>query len=112
MSPAYLEAIERCDLMIGEVVAWVRESGLWDRTLIIVTADHGGFAKTHRGEHPADIAIPWIVSGGLAAGAELPPRVMIYDAAPTILRTLGLPIPEGIDGRALEGLKAYPDIAR
>lgn len=112
MSPGYIAAIHRCDGMVGELVAWVRESGLWDSTLIIITADHGGSGTTHNGEHPEDIQIPWIVSGGLGAGAELPERVMIYDTAPTVLRMLGLPIPEGLDGRPIEGLRTHPDVGR
>ncbi|MHC4064127.1 MAG: alkaline phosphatase family protein [Planctomycetota bacterium] len=112
MSPAYLKAISRADRMVGQVVEWLRSAGKWERTLIIITADHGGFAKTHRGEHPADVAIPWIVSGGLARRAELPDRVHICDTAPTILRMLGLPVPSNLDGAAVEGLRTYPVSSR
>ncbi len=109
MSVDYLSALTRADRVVGQVVSWVRDSDLWSRTLIIVTADHGGFDKTHNGRHPGDTVIPWITSGGLAEGADLPDKVMIYDTAPTALRMLGLPIPAGLDGRAVEGFKTYPD---
>jgi len=112
MSPAYLKALSRDDRMIGQVVDWVRERGMWERTLILISADHGGFAKGHSGGHPADVAIPWIVSGGLAKGAKLPARVYLQDTAPTVLRMLGLPLPPNLDGRPVDGLQTYPVSSR
>jgi hypothetical protein len=108
MSGSYLRAIARADQMVGEVVQWVHDNDLWDRTLIIISADHGGHGRTHKGEHPADLTIPWIVGGGLAVEARLEGRIDIYDTAPTILQVLGLPIPEGLDGAAVPGLACYP----
>ena len=98
MSPAYLRAIERADRMVGEVVGWIRAKRMWSRTLIIVSADHGGHDKTHNGEHPDDIIIPWITSGGALPSRVLPDGARIHDIAPTILHALGLPIPEHLDG--------------
>jgi len=112
MSPAYLRALSRADRMIGEVVGWIRERGMWERTLIVLTADHGGYAKGHNGWHPADVAIPWIASGGLAHGAKLPARVCIQDTAPTVLRMLGLPLSANLDGQAVDGLQTYPVSSR
>lgn len=104
MSPAYLAALSRADHMVGQVVAWVREKGMWDQTLLIVSADHGGSGKTHRSENESDMVIPWIASGGVARGKHLPDRAMIHDIAPTVLAALGLPIPDGCEGHALTPL--------
>jgi predicted AlkP superfamily pyrophosphatase or phosphodiesterase len=98
MSPAYLRAIERADAMVGEVVTWVRSKGVWDRTLILISADHGGYGKTHLGDHPEDTVVPWIASGGAVYGRSLPDGLRITDLAPTILYALDLPLPENLDG--------------
>ena len=98
MSPAYLRAIERTDRMVGDVVAWVRAKGLWPRTLIILTADHGGHGKTHSGDHPDDVIIPWIASGGAVRCRTLPEGLRIHDIGPTVLYALGRPVPDNLDG--------------
>lgn len=110
MSPQYLDAIHRADRMVGEAVAWVRGRGLWDRTLILLSADHGGSGKTHKVGLESDMIIPWIASGGLARGRELPDGAQIHDIAPTVLAALGLPIPESCEGVAMAPLIA-PELA-
>ena len=103
MSPPYLDAIARADAMVGQVVDWVRGKGLWNDTLILVSADHGGSGKTHRVGKETDMMIPWIASGGQARGRTLPDGVMIHDIAPTVLMALGLPMPETCEGKARLG---------
>jgi predicted AlkP superfamily pyrophosphatase or phosphodiesterase len=103
-SPAYLDALARDDAMVGNVVDWLRTRGVWDRALIIVSADHGGHEKTHTGEQPEDTVIPWIVAGGAVRSHALPDGLRITDIAPTILQALGLPLPANLDGAPVRSL--------
>ena len=110
-SSAYLDALARDDAMVGDVMAWLRARGVWDRALIIISADHGGHEKTHTGEQPEDIVVPWIASGGAVRSHTLPDGLRITDIAPTILHALGLPLPADLDGapvRSLFGTAAQP----
>jgi arylsulfatase A-like enzyme len=48
---------------VGKVVAALKENGLYDSTLIILTADHGGAARSHGKDDPRSRHIPWIAVG-------------------------------------------------
>jgi len=102
MSPDQLQVISTADGYIGEIVAALEGSGYLDKTLLIVTADHGGHDKGHLNLPPApeDVTIPWLAAGpGVTAGITITQNVMIYDTAATALHALGLPRPEVWDGQ-------------
>jgi predicted AlkP superfamily pyrophosphatase or phosphodiesterase len=93
LSPEQLSVVFRADEAIGELLPV-----LDDETLLIVTADHGGHNLTHGTSNPADMTIPWIISGkGIQAG-ELATPVHITDTAATAAYALGLSIPAEWDG--------------
>jgi predicted AlkP superfamily pyrophosphatase or phosphodiesterase len=106
-SPAQLQAVAEADAALGLLFDGLRQAGLWQGTLVIVTADHGGHDRVHGSADPRDTTIPWIVHGpGIRRGLELQGPVRVYDTAPTALWALGLPLPEGWDGRpVLEALE-------
>jgi predicted AlkP superfamily pyrophosphatase or phosphodiesterase len=62
-SPKQIAAMEEIDAGIGTVVAALKKSGLYDSTLIILTADHGGAARSHGKDDPRSRHIPWIAVG-------------------------------------------------
>jgi arylsulfatase A-like enzyme len=73
------------------MLAALKDAGMTDRTIVLITADHGGVGKKHGGATMAEIEIPWILSGpGVAAGRELRKPVRTYDTAPTIAHILGV----------------------
>jgi arylsulfatase A-like enzyme len=100
MSPAYLEGVEHSDKCLGTLLAAVDSSGLADRTLIIVTADHGGHGHAHSGSREqVDRQIPWIVRGpGVKRGVVLDGTIVTVDTAATVLSALKLPLPDKIAG--------------
>ncbi len=91
----------------------LRRLGVADRTLVIVTADHGeelldhgnvGHASTSLTAtlYDEELRIPLILSWP----ARILPRriadlVQLVDVMPTVLDLLDLPIPEGVQGRSL-----------
>ncbi len=99
-SDEFLMALRRCDGATGTIVAALKRNGQWAKTLLIVTADHGGRDRTHGTANPEDVRIPWIAAGGLAAKAgELNEPVRTMDTAATALAALGLSVPNDWDGK-------------
>ena len=73
------------------------------KTLLIITADHGGKGDTHKGDHPYVTTIPWLAVGEqMKQGYAIQEQVNIYDTAPTVLKALGIKQPENIDGNVIE----------
>lgn len=98
MSRAQLRAYKNDDRSLGLLLDVMKDGGIYDDALIIVTSDHGGHDTTHGTELPGDMTIPWIVSGPRIAPGELETQVYIMDTAATIAFALGLPIPPDWDG--------------
>lgn len=103
----YDGAIAFVDAQVGRLIDGLRERGLLDRTLVIVTADHGESLMEH-GEFShftvyEEVArVPLVVRfpAGAAARRETA-RVGLVDLVPTILETVGLDPPDAIQGASL-----------
>ena len=107
MSPGQLLAIGLTDRLIGQVVAGLEAGGYAERTLLIVTSDHGGTGKAHGSAAPEDTTVPWLAVGpGVPAGHSLEQEIVTYDTAATILYALNLPLPPRWDGRPV--LEIFP----
>jgi arylsulfatase A-like enzyme len=103
----YDSEIAFTDHHIGRVLAWLRDRGLFDQTLIVLTSDHGeeflehtqiGHGKTMYEEV---IGVPLIVRfpGGGASVVDRP--VALVDVFPTILELLDLDPLGHLDGVSL-----------
>lgn len=91
MSKPYLRAIEDVDRAIGVLLKGFKDLGLYERTAFIVTADHGGHAKTHGTAMPEDMTIPWIAAGpGIKTGYDIKQPVSLIDTAATVMRAFGI----------------------
>lgn len=101
MSPEYLRAVRRADGCVRDLLETLTARGDLDRTLVVVTADHGGHGRSHGSARRVDRRIPWMAYGGPAqAGASIE-RVDTRDTAATVLEALGLPRPSTMDGRPI-----------
>lgn len=99
-SPQYFTAIEEADALVGKIVDALREAGISDRTIILITADHGGTGKGHGKPVLRQLEIPWIISGpGVARGKRIESQVLTYDTAATAAYVLGLDPPAAWRGR-------------
>ncbi|MEM7307817.1 MAG: sulfatase [Planctomycetota bacterium] len=106
----YAAEVAYTDAQFGALVAGLRELGLYDRMLLVVTADHGEeFGEHGRFEHgktlyEEQLRVPLIVKlpGARAGGTERGVAEHV-DVLPTVLGELGLALPRGVAGRDLFG---------
>jgi arylsulfatase A-like enzyme len=110
MRALYAGAVTMVDTWFGKFVDKLRELGLLDNTLLILTSDHG-----HKlGEHGLAGKIPdamyWELMDaplmirhpqGIGAGKRSDGLVQHQDIAPTILGFLGIEPPSDLDGKDL-----------
>ncbi len=99
------------EALISNLLKWLKEKELFDRTMIILTSDHGEEFYDHgawvHGAHlyQESIRVPLIIKfpEGLFRGEKVDKIVRITDIAPTIFEYLKLKklIPAGWDGRSL-----------
>lgn len=90
-SPEYYQAVEVADNLIGQAIEGLKQAKMWEGTLLLVTADHGGKGTKHGGFTMEEIEIPWILVGpGVSPGHELKTYVNTYDTAATIAYALGV----------------------
>jgi arylsulfatase A-like enzyme len=109
----YDAEIAHLDARLGELFSFMRQRGLYDDTLIIVTADHG----EHFGEHgmyshvaslyEPVVHVPLIVKWprGMTGPAARDELVQLTDIVPTILEVAEVPAPhqDKLFGRSLAG---------
>jgi predicted AlkP superfamily pyrophosphatase or phosphodiesterase len=98
MSREQFKAYAGDDRSFGRLVQSLKDHGMYDSTIIIVTSDHGGHDTTHGTDSVEDMTIPWIISGPRVLPAVLQTQVRIMDTAATIAYVLGLPQQPEWDG--------------
>ena len=103
------------DDRVGRVLRYLKEQGLYDSTMIIVTADHGeAFMEHGYFEHGEDllysemIRVPLILKfpGGEYGGRWIETPAQVIDILPTLQDYFGLPASQAIGGASLLGLIA------
>lgn len=107
----YDASIFFADSMIGELVNRMQASGTLDRTIFLVTSDHGeqfgehGLAGHGKSLHLELLHVPLIVRapGRVPAGQRVPQVVSLRDVPATLLGLAGLSDPR-ITGRSLASL--------
>lgn len=105
----YDGGISAIDFHVGEVLARLRELGLYDNTLILITADHGeAFGEHNLMEHgfgplyEDQIRIPLLVKyPGQHEARRSDAPVSQVDFLPTILEAAGIAAPPGLQGQSL-----------
>ena len=111
LKAVYYGLMSRVDAEIGVLMAFLRSSGLIDRTLIIFTSDHGEEMGDHwllgkGGYFDGSYHTPLIVRDPRAeADASRGLRVEAFtehvDIMPTLLEAIGVEVPRECDGRSL-----------
>ena len=106
----YDGAIAYMDDQLKRVFDDLRERGLFERSLVIVAADHGEGFGDHatfghgHGVYQDEVHAPLIVKlPGEHAGRRIATAVSLVDVMPTVLAVLGLPPARAVDGVPLLG---------
>jgi predicted AlkP superfamily pyrophosphatase or phosphodiesterase len=110
-TPEQLKAVHVVDEGVGQVIRALREQGLYDRTLIIFTADHGGAGRTHGANDPRSRHIPWIaVAPGVRRDYDLTlDRDLVINTEDTYATAcwhLGIKPADGVDGKPIRQIMA------
>jgi predicted AlkP superfamily pyrophosphatase or phosphodiesterase len=92
-SPEYYRAVREVDGLIGGIVAALKEAGLYEKTIVVMTADHGGSGTSHGGESMEELEIPLILRGPGVRHVEIKTFVNTYDLAPTLAWIFGVKPP-------------------
>lgn len=102
----YLLQTEFVDREVGRLIAHLKATGLWDKAIVVITADHGNSWRTtdRRTAVPAnliDIApVPvFIKAPGQQHGRISDEYLQTVDVLPTVLQLAHIPIPWAHDGR-------------
>lgn len=87
----YYKSLHQVDTSIGNIISTLKEEGILNETLIIVSADHGGKKKSHGPDEPIYREIPFIVFGpNIKQGNTIQEKIRIIDIVPTIAAFLGI----------------------
>ncbi len=97
------------DQLLGQTRAVLEEAGIWDDSLVVVTADHGVSFRTGQSlravdrERPSDVMqVPlFIKTTGQRKGLIRDDNVETVDILPTLATSLGIEPPWAFDGRSL-----------
>jgi arylsulfatase A-like enzyme len=97
------------DHEIGAIVEALKRLRLYDRTLIVVSADHGeefgehGFTRHGHTLYQGLLHVPFVVKlpGSAHRGSRSDATAINLDLAPTLLDVAGLPVPPSFQGTSL-----------
>ena len=115
----YTGGVLAADRWLGRLIDALRQQGVYDRTILVVTSDHGEEFGDHTREFWYDmhghstyeevIHVPLLIKlpGGYAGGTRVPTVVETVDVMPTILDVLKIvPSKNEMQGRSLAPLWA------
>jgi arylsulfatase A-like enzyme len=109
----YDSGIRYTDTQIGKLISWLKKCGLFEKTLVIITSDHGeNFdrlrTKEGAGSHgntlyDSEIHVPLILGGAVPFDQRLAitDQVSSSDILPTIMDFLNIPISKKVRGISL-----------
>jgi arylsulfatase A-like enzyme/Tfp pilus assembly protein PilF len=110
----YVGEVAYTDRVVGRLVAWLKGAGAWDRTVLVLLADHGESLGEH-GEnahtffvYDATQHVPLVVRTPWGDVGRSRSQVSTADVTPTVLDLVGLPPQPGTDGRSLARLVLHP----
>jgi hypothetical protein len=98
------------DRLLGDALGQMKASGLWDKALVIVVADHGGSIRPGQSRRPitkdnfGDIAnVPLFIKRPGQDEAKVSDElVTTLDVVPTIIKVLGLETDWQFDGKPVD----------
>jgi len=110
----YDAALKHVDAEVGALLDTLAQNGLAERTLVIVTSDHGeemferGYLQHGKTVQREVLRIPLLMRVPGRAAARLATPAMQVDVAPTLLAALGFALDPRFEGHDLLGAKLPP----
>lgn len=109
---AYEGEIEVADACVGTLIAELRRLGVYERSTIVLTSDHGeGLGEHGELEHGIllyreALQVPLVVKlpGGRRAGTRVAAPAQLIDLLPTLGEVVGFGVPPGLLGQSLFSL--------
>ncbi len=110
-SRPYDGEVAYCDQQIGRLTAFLKDQGLYDRSTIVLTSDHGeSFGEHQEFTHgfflyDTTLLVPLIIKPSAALGPvkEVSSQVSTVDIFPTVLQIANVAAPPKIAGHSLLG---------
>lgn len=100
---AYYSMLTRVDKAVGEIVRAVKEAGIYDNTIFIITSDHGGINKGHGGMTLEEMETPFVVCGkNIRKGYVMKDPMMQFDTAATIAYMFNAKLPKCWRGQPMK----------
>ena len=98
----YLESLSRADECLGEVMASLKENGLWDDTILLFTTDHGlAVPGAKCNMYDSGIGVAFILRRPGQKHAVCDALCSQIDLFPTVCDLLGVKKPEWLEGRSM-----------
>lgn len=100
----YLAEVKRFDQRVEHAIATLKEKGLYDNTLIIITSDNGRpFPRAKANCYDGSSRIPLVMRWGnhFKNGSRYPELISLVNIAPTLLAAAGVDAPSSMSGRSL-----------
>ena len=108
LTAAYWAMVDQIDHNVGRIIAYLKEIGQYDDTIIIFTSDHGESLGDHgiylKGPYCYENAvhIPFIIhwTGHTLSGVTRRALVEMVDLAPSLCEAAGIAAPASFQGRS------------
>lgn len=110
LTARYDEGVRYSDGLVGGFLRWLRKSGLLDRSVVVILADHGEGLFDHDyffhdfSLYDEVLRVPLLIRTPGGTGREVSRQVRLIDLMPTLLDLAGIPPPEQAQGRNLRPL--------
>ncbi|MEM1224715.1 MAG: sulfatase [Planctomycetota bacterium] len=101
----YLGEAMAFDAAVGVLIDQLKQSGQWDKTLLVISGDHGapGFPRGKCNLYDFGTRVPLVMRlpGRIAKGRRIQAPVSLIDLAPTFLALADVDAREAMDGQDL-----------
>lgn len=101
-SKEYYQSLKDVDVSLGDIIQSTKNAGIFEKTIFIVSSDHGGIEKSHGGKSLSEMETPFVIYGNnVKKGFEIIDSMMQFDIAATIAYIFGLELPQVWIGRSV-----------
>ena len=99
----YFAAVAGLDREFGRLISYLKESGFYDDSIVVLSADHGDMMGSHGlyGKnvwYEESLRIPLVIHDPDLGKGRSHARIVSEDQMPTLLDLLGVAIPETVNG--------------